>query len=649
MRYTLYIGLLVTFFGIVFPAEELYAKQVDPLHKKLQNAKGQQRIDVLVEIAIKKQHRNPDSAMLVAQQALHESAQLKYEIGRAESLAIIGRLHRDQGDYSIALENFQHALKVFQSASDSVRIANIFNDISIVYAYSGDYQKSLRYFKKVLRIYEPSGNDKGVSHALNNISLIYMDLGELAKAEEYLLKSLEVKERLGIPMDISSSLANLGSLKEDQGNNEEALEYYLKAQDIFYQIDHKTGIASNSVAIAGILLEQGAVGGAIEQASIGLKTAVTINSKPLMLKASNLLVQAAEQAGDYEAALEYMKIQGAIKDSLYSESKIRHLEELKSRFNDEENMRQITKLKKDKEVQSADIHQKNIIAYALVVVFFLTLVILAIVYVAYKSSKRKKELLAFKNEKIRSQREDLMRLNRDKDMLFSIISHDIKSPLNSLRGFSHLLVQHIDSLSHEEIRNMGKQVDQSLEKLNELLDNLLTWSVSQRGSDRLRAERINVNELVEKNLELYKLTAAEKKIDCILKADREFFARADYNSIYTVLRNLLSNSLKFSYPNSQVVIRLWEENKMIFIAVKDEGLGMSDDIRRRLFDIGAKKTQVGTLNEKGSGLGLALCRQLVEENGGTLTVTSKVREGSEFIFQLPAVSEDLGNEKGHQG
>lgn len=88
---------------------------------------------------------------------------------------------------------------------------------------------------------------------------------------------------------------------------------------------------------------------------------------------------------------------------------------------------------------------------------------------------------------------------------------------------------------------------------------------------------------------------------------------------------------------------------MIFIAVKDEGLGMSDDIRRRLFDIGAKKTQVGTLNEKGSGLGLALCRQLVEENGGTLTVTSKVREGSEFIFQLPAVSEDLGNEKGHQG
>ncbi|GAA0891279.1 tetratricopeptide repeat protein [Fulvivirga kasyanovii] len=629
---------------VSMPVEAQDTSLIDSLRTELEQVADTTRIDVLFLLSMKYQHFKPDSAMYFARQALKESETIEYPKGQGDALISIGRLKRDKGDYSEALEDIFQSLKIYQSIADSIQIGNAFNDISIVYAYSGDYDKSLVYFEQALTIFQKTGNEKGVAQALNNIGLIYMDKNDLEKAEEYMLRSLAIKEKRNDLQDISRGYANLGSIMEQSGQKEKALNYYKQANDLFLQTNNKTGLASNYIAVARLELDAGNVSQANNYALDALATAEEIDSKPFMEEASGLLVDIAEINEDYKTAFKYLKINSSMKDSLYNENNSRHLEELKAKFNEEENLREIALLKKDQEIQKANIRQKDILTYSLVVVIFLSLVILALVYIAYRVNRRKKEMLAFKNDKIRNQKEDLVRLNQDKDQLFSIISHDIKSPLNSLRGFSHLLIHHIDKISQDEIREMGSQINQSLENLNELLDNLLAWSTRQSGQAKLNIEEIELNELIEKNIALYNLTASFKQIRLVNDSEEHVVALADYNSVHTILRNLISNSLKFSYPNSEIVITAKNHQDYVSVTVKDDGVGMSEKVISKLFDLSRQKSQKGTSNEKGSGFGLVLCQQLVHENGGTITVKSEVRMGSEFTFTLPAPSPVVSHE-----
>ncbi|MBL6447009.1 tetratricopeptide repeat-containing sensor histidine kinase [Fulvivirga sp. 29W222] len=611
------------------------ASLIDSLKVKLDQSADTAHIDILFLLSIKYQHFKPDSAMYFARQALKESQSIDYFKGQGDALISIGRLKRDKGNYSEALEDLFRSLKIYKSISDSSQIGNALNDISIVYAYSKDYDQSLVYFNEALDIFRKTGNEKGESQALNNIGLIYLEKNDLEQAETYMLRSLAIKKIRNDLPDISSGYANLGSIMAQAGEKEKALQYYLQANDLFLKTNNKTGLASNYIAVAGLELDAGNIEQANIYAQEALATAESIDSKPFIEESSALLVGIAEVKEDYNTAFKYLKINSAVRDSLYNETNSRHLEELKAKFNEEENLREIALLKKDQEIQKANIRQKDIFAYALIAVTFLSLIILALVYVAYRTNRKKREMLAFKNEKIRSQREDLRRLNQDKDQLFSIISHDIKGPLNSLRGFSHLLIHHVDKISPDEIREMGAQINQSLENLNELLDNLLAWSTRQSGQGKLRIEEININDLIHKNIELYSLTAASKQIRLVDNTEGDVIALADYNSVHTILRNLISNSLKFSYPNSDIVIGAMQYQDHVSVTVKDEGVGMSEAVVSELFNLSKQKSQKGTSNERGTGFGLILCQQLVTENNGTISVKSEVRRGSEFTFTLP--------------
>lgn len=614
------------------------ASAIDSLRNNLSKAENTTRIDILFQLSMKYQHFKPDSAMYFAEMAFKEAKKLDYLKGQGDALISIGRLKRDKGDYSQALDDIFSSLKIYEDIKDSIQIGNALNDISIVYAYSQDNNQSLVYFKKALNIFQQIGDEKGESQALNNIGLIYLELKDFEKAEEYMLRSLAIKKKRNDLMDISSGYANLGSIMEETGQESKALRYYLQANELFLQTNNKTGLAKNHLAIARLELNNGVLSDARKHALAGFRIAMNINSKPFMEEASSLLVDIAELNEDFETAFKYLRINSVLKDSLFNESNARHLEELKARFNAEENLREIALLKKDQEIQKATMRQKDILTYSLIAGIFLTLVILVLVYVAYRANWKKKELLSFKNTKIRSQKEDLIRLNRDKDQLFSIISHDIKGPLNSLKGFSHLLIHHVERLSQDEIREMGSQVNQSLENLNELLDNLLAWSIRQSGQAKLNIQEISINELIRKNIELYKLTASAKQIELVDNSDDNIIAEADYNSIHTVLRNLVSNALKFSYPNSEVIISARYEEDKVKVSVADQGIGMSKEAKSKLFRIEKKESQKGTSNEKGSGFGLVLCQELIKENNGMLTVRSEVRMGSEFIFTLPTAS-----------
>jgi signal transduction histidine kinase len=231
---------------------------------------------------------------------------------------------------------------------------------------------------------------------------------------------------------------------------------------------------------------------------------------------------------------------------------------------------------------------------------------------------------------------ELQESNNTKDKFFSIIGHDLKSPINSLSSFSMLLMDHLESLSKDEIKMLARDVDKSLKNLSTLLDNLLQWSRSQTGAIEFHPRDFDVNALLHGNKELLRGQAETKQIHIELTNASSLSVHAHLESVDTVIRNLISNAIKFTSPGGRVTVTAKEEGDEVIISVTDTGVGIPRPLVDKLFRIDVRHSTNGTANEKGTGLGLVLCKEFVEKNGGNLGVQSIEGRGSTFYFTLPA-------------
>ena len=245
------------------------------------------------------------------------------------------------------------------------------------------------------------------------------------------------------------------------------------------------------------------------------------------------------------------------------------------------------------------------------------------------SERKKAELL------LKEQENQLRELNSTKDKLFSVIAHDLRSPFNAILGLSELLIKNIKIFDVAKSEKYLEIINSSTKNTLILLDNLLTWAKAQTGESIFKPEKTNLSKIIHEIVAASKSIARIKSIslDYIQTDDVEVFA--DVNMLKTILRNLISNAIKFTYPDGVITITVSQNQSNIEIAVSDNGVGISEDIRNRLFQLDANITTTGTADEKGSGLGLILCKEFVERHGGEIRVNSELGKGSAFIFSLP--------------
>jgi signal transduction histidine kinase len=262
-------------------------------------------------------------------------------------------------------------------------------------------------------------------------------------------------------------------------------------------------------------------------------------------------------------------------------------------------------------------------------------VILILILAFYLLQKRNNKKLKAANLKVKAQNDELEDLNATKDKFFSIIGHDLKGPLNSLTSFSGLLMNHTSSLSTEEIQMLAKDLDQSLKNLFALLENLLQWSRSQTGSIEFTAEEFDLIAMLNENKQLLEKQAGNKNIEIEVKNTQPITVNAHPNSITTVIRNLLSNAIKFTPQDGQIKMGVVDEGHQYVVKVADNGVGMSKEVANKIFRIDTKHSTQGTAKEKGTGLGLILCKEFVEKNGGKIWVKSEEGKGTLFSFSVP--------------
>ncbi|HJR99454.1 MAG TPA: HAMP domain-containing sensor histidine kinase [Flavobacterium sp.] len=229
----------------------------------------------------------------------------------------------------------------------------------------------------------------------------------------------------------------------------------------------------------------------------------------------------------------------------------------------------------------------------------------------------------------------IKKLLNDRNQFFSIIAHDLRGPLGASVGLSEILVENMDDYSNEEIKEMIELLYQSNKNSYKLLENLLDWSQVQTGMIEFSPKKIALNALIKENIELNKNAALNKNIELLFEATEMIEVEIDKNMIDTIVRNLLTNAIKFTNKNGEILVKMHKESKKAVVSITDSGIGMPDNVKETLFKTKGKVTQVGTENEMGTGLGLLLCNEFIRKHNGEIWAESELGKGSTFKFTLP--------------
>ena len=256
---------------------------------------------------------------------------------------------------------------------------------------------------------------------------------------------------------------------------------------------------------------------------------------------------------------------------------------------------------------------------------------------------KNKEMIENKNKLLEKVNAELKEINDTKDKFFSIIAHDIKNPLASIKQVTEIMVDESIELDEQDKIEFNDSLNKSAVRLLNLLDNLLTWARTQTGKLVPHKEYVNFEELAENSFQLLNDTAKKKSITIVPEITQNIGIYADFNMIETVLRNLISNAIKFTHENGKIYVRssISNDNNYAIIEVEDTGVGMSQEIIDKLFRLDKNRSELGTNKEEGTGLGLLICKDFVEANNGIIMVESNLGKGSIFRFTVPIYKEEL--------
>ncbi|MFZ5999495.1 MAG: sensor histidine kinase, partial [Bacteroidota bacterium] len=345
----------------------------------------------------------------------------------------------------------------------------------------------------------------------------------------------------------------------------------------------------------------------------------------------DLLSRLYEKENDLKNALSYFKKFKVLSDSLNSQKTMEKLFQNQLRFETENKDSEIALLSQARAKQDTELKRQEFIRNIFVVVFALSIILLFSVYRSGQRRIRINKLLLEHQEDIKRRSLELEQLNQVKDKFFSIISHDLRSPMNALAGILDLVDR--KQVTPDEFTKITKELRIQFNHTKTLINNLLDWTLLQMDKLKIQEDKINLRSLVDENFKL--LSAMHlKETQMINEVPESTLAKADTNMVNLVLRNLVLNGIKFTESGGIIKVGASEKDGSYVISVADNGVGIAPEVQKILFEKTSGYSTRGTANEKGTGLGLILCKEFVEKNGGKIWLESELGKGSTFFFTL---------------
>ena len=569
----------------------------------------------------------------------HEALEMAESANLAELAANsrlnLGTILTSRGDRTDGLKYLLQALDYYESRKEQRLIARIYNNIAVNYHSWKDYSQALHYYRKTLSSYRKSNDYVGLAAVSNNIGEIYKDKGEFAKAITYYQRTIRVADSTGIGEYYKSyGWIGLAETYLLMGEDDLSLQNVNLALSVFERAKMQEGISEAKLILAHIYLHLKRYRESIQFADSALKVAESIGIMRIQKKAYQLKANIYADQKRYREAFDMLNLAIQKNDSLYMEEQLKELGQLRGELDVSEKNNEIQLLLKDNEIKDLRIKkQKNQTRYLILLLgLLIALFIVMLIYI--RSRKQISRQMHEKNQRINEQRLELLKVNATKDKFLSIIGHDLRNPVGAFKDVIGQLADFPEMFPDGVRQQVIKELRDEAERTYFLLENLLSWAKNQKNNISYRPEKLDLASLVDNNILLNSRLAERKQIRLKSNVAAGISIFADHNMVSLILRNLISNAIKFTPNDGEVTVSAKDTDHFVEISVADNGIGIPEENIPYLFQEINHISTYGTSNEKGSGIGLVLCREFIEMNGGTITVNSKVNEGSTFVFTL---------------
>jgi len=567
-----------------------------------------------------------------------------------------------------------------------------YNQLGITYLFLGNTNKSAELFLKVLHINEKNNDSLSISRSLNNIGLAYHNQKAYTKALEYFGRSLEIKKKLEDYPTLWTTYLNIGlsysaleeyqktlqnyywglhaweMLKEEKNENyasimselgiiyeitdslNSAERILIEANTYFEKSKTKFRVANTLLYLAKVKRKKGNLIAAQDYINKSIQLINESGAYTVLPDCYSELSLIEESKGNIKKAFDYYRKEQVLRDSVNKENNLKEMNQMLEMYNIEQQEAETVVLKKEIELNSVKLDRNKLVSTGAIIllIFVLSFLVFTLINlnrrkIANNKLTAQQKIISNANEELQKQKAELQlltnelkRLNTDKDRFMAILAHDLKSPFNTLLGFSGALTEDIRQLDIDEIEDFANQINTTARKTYDLLEDILDWARVQSGKIPFNPVKLNFADICKNTVEILTDNAYKKSITINCLASAEIYVFADPDMLKTVLRNLISNAIKFTNSGGAINIAAEQSESYTTITISDNGVGMSSVDSAKLFDMSLINTTIGTANEKGTGLGLLLCKEFVEKHSGKIWVVSEPGNGSAFNFTLPA-------------
>lgn len=612
--------------------------QISVLLKRLDTtSRDTDRVKVYYSISKLYWTKNADSALFMADKSLDLAKKIHYEKGVALGYLVKGVALGYTGNWPGALDCHFQCLRIAEKLGMEGLAGNQYNNIAGMYTSLEDYTKALYYNRQAYNIAMKQNDPahEGTFSPLVNIGEIFKKKGQPDSAIAYNSRALAIARKVKNPIFIAATLYNIGDNYNTKKNYKLAEAYLNEALDVAKKEGDDEDIAYCHSSLAVTFYHTGKYNASMLYAQKGLEESKRSGIVELIQAAYNVLYLTHQKMGNFKEALHYRNLEVALNDSLNTVEKQKAVKNIQFTYDLDKKQRQIDLLSKDQIISKKALENVELKRDVLTAGAVLLLLLAFVLFRNYSQKKKLSEQLARQNESISAQNISLEKLILVKDRLFSIIGHDLRGPIYTVSQMMEMIKE--DDLSKEEITYFIDKACDNLTATAHLVENLLYWAKSQMDGIHTNPVNFDVRKLIDQNVRLLKARAAEKKV--MISGMDENEAETVYGDevmIDIVIRNLVENAVKFSKAGDTVTVVAEKKERSTEITVKDNGKGIPEEAQAKIFDKFSSYTTYGTAAEKGSGLGLLLCKELVEKNNGTLWFESKTNMGTSFHFSIPS-------------
>lgn len=616
--------------------------QLDSLRSLLPDSKGEARVDLLVELSFLLREINQAEAMEFAVEAEKLAIEIKDLPGESKAKENISWVYYRTGYWQKAFEYAEDAYQISLEAGDELGAARVLNNMGALYYEQQNFRMAIRQFKRAFEISKNSDDFYTQIRSLNNVAFNYSQLGDLDSALYFAQKAIQTNENAGSPYLTSFSNRVIGDVFFAKSQYDSAETYFETSLGMARKQGITTTIASVIHRLGNTYIQLGKLNNAQEVLEEGIALSQAHNLRDELAKSHKYLAEVYKLRGDIPSAFDHQSLYLAINDSLVDKSNRDRMALMQGMFeqNLEKSELELLKAQNENQATKLDFIKKVvwIISIAGILIFALLIWLFRLNRNVEKFNTelvKQQKLIENQNAALEAKSAELEEINQTKNKLFSILGHDLRGPVGQVKAIVDLATT--AHLSQEEFGELLNSMKKDLDTVHFTLTNTLKWSTAQMEGFKVLPVEFNLREVVNSTISLLSTQIKAKNLGVLVNMPEKLPVYLDRDIMEVIVRNILNNAIKYSQNGKTIQVNVQEVDGVLNWCVKDEGTGMTREQVKEILSskISLTNSKLGTNKEKGSGLGLQVCKEFIRMCEGELLIESEPGKGSRFCVRIP--------------